>query len=79
MQMCSSVYKRELNGGRGSDERVCSMLRSYKLCLERSASSCIGKVSYDTLTTVISSLLSRLCLELKNKRELQSNSLLEQN
>lgn len=66
VEMCSSLYKRKLYDGGGdySDERVCSVLQSFESCLRGSAKSCSGKISYDTLTTIISRILLHLCFEL---------------
>jgi len=61
VEMCTTIYKRKLNGESASDKHVCEMLQDYKLCLERSASTCKGESSYDTLFTVTSRLLHRLC------------------
>ena len=57
------MYTRIVNGNTTSDEHVCFMLQAYKLCLLRNVTSCGVNKDYDTLTTVVSRLLQRLCLE----------------
>ena len=74
VQMCTAVYQSKLKRESESDKLVCLMLQSYKLCLDRSASSCTGDSSFDTLATVVSRLLNRLCSEHNINRELETNS-----
>lgn len=76
VEMCTAIYKGKLNDS-ATDNHVCLMLRDYKRCLERSARTCAGDSPYDTLITVVSRLLHRLCLEHnQGNLELEKNSLL---
>ena len=63
VEMCTTLYTKQLKGENASDKQLCSMLHDYKLCLERSHNSCRGGSTYDTLLTVVSRLLNRLCSE----------------
>lgn len=63
VEMCTTLYTKQLKGENASDKQLCSTLHHYKLCLERSHNSCRGGSTYDTLLTVVSRLLNRLCSE----------------
>lgn len=63
VEMCTTLYTKQLKGENASDKQLCSTLHDYKLCLERSHNSCRGGSTYDTLLTVVSRLLNRLCSE----------------
>ena len=63
VEMCTTLYTKQLKGENASDKQLCSTLHDYKLCLERSHNPCRGGSTYDTLLTVVSRLLNRLCSE----------------
>lgn len=74
VKKCTTMYTRILNGSTTSDEHVCFMLQAYKLCLMRNVTTCATNKEYDTLMTVISRLLQRLCLENNDSREHEGTS-----
>lgn len=75
VEMCTNLYSRKLKEENGSDKELCATLHAYELCLERSASTCEGDRSFDTLITVLSRLLHRLCLEHKDSSKFAKHSL----